>query len=80
MYLWVYLNCEFIHIERCSPAFSFISPIQLGKNNLQVYYMVDLENNGQLLNFSGCGNSWSILFAFELPWVSDKKILVSVES
>ena len=24
--------------------------------DLQVYYMLDVNNNGQLLNFSGCGN------------------------
>lgn len=28
--------------------------------NLQVYYMVDVNNNGNLLNFSGCGNSLSL--------------------
>jgi hypothetical protein len=40
--------------------------------HLQVYYMVDLSNNGQLLNFSGCGINFVLnyfLFPFLLLFI-----------
>ena len=36
--------------------------------DLQVYYMLDVNNNGQLLNFSGCGNPNVFLGSFLTPF------------
>ena len=39
--------------------------------DLQVYYMLDVNNNGQLLNFSGCGNPNVFLGSFLLLFLMD---------
>ena len=43
--------------------------------NLQVYYMLDVNNNGQLLNFSGCGNLNVFLGSFLTPFCYRFKLL-----
>lgn len=51
----VILDVVYNHTNEADDEYPYTTSFR-GIDN-KVYYMVDLENNGQLLNFSGCGNT-----------------------